>query len=315
MQRINGFLNLDEYFNEIKNNKSLSDVDLETLGYILPSDYKWNQCWLKINNEYYYFKVTRNLYHELIVSECAKFLGVDTIDYDLAIFENSEGVISKSYHKKGYNYTSGTKILLKYILDNNYGILEDMGFDKSELEKKEFDIVDYINNLEIIWQALEQRYKKIDIRKLIDKFILFFMFNILIGQIDGMAQNWEIEENDKEIDLVPFYDGSSAFYYDEEFDDPYGSLSTNFKDKNRNNYVILEEFLNISSTEYINLFLAKYELLDYNNFISIIEKVENKIEIGIPNRDKQNIIESYLKNRENIEMVISKISKSRKRVK
>ena len=112
MRRISGFLDLNDYFR----NATISDEDIKEGANDI--DY-----WLKINGEEYYFKMTRNPYVELICYEIARFLGINATPYDLAIFNNYRGVISKSYRKEDCAYISGMRILRQYLkLDDNINV-------------------------------------------------------------------------------------------------------------------------------------------------------------------------------------------------
>jgi len=295
MKRINGWLDLDDYFDNIMVQNNLNKIDLLERNYITASIYPGIHYWLEIDNESYYFKELDILesFIEVIVSECANFLGVDAVQYDLAIFKRYNGVISKSFKKDNCNYISGNEILYKYLNEENDIMLQEMGMNSNFFSLNDLDIelIDELNNLEIIWQAIEYYYRgqNIKIEPIMNKLVLYFIFNILIAQTDAMSQNWELEENGKEVSLVPYFDGEFAFNDTNIFQ---MFITTNFKDQYLNNYEILKEFLTVSSEEHINLFLEKYELFDIENFMIILENVEKKIGVEIPNDIKNIIIDN-----------------------
>lgn len=311
LERVNGFLDLDKYYEEVKRIQGYSDFDLFLDEFIKESYYSFGHYWLNINGEYYYYKWTPDIYEELIVSECAKLLNIDAVEYDLAIFRETEGVISKSYRKYGYIYFSGMDILYDYLIDeNNHESLKQMGCDLIHLQElhTNSDKAEYLNNLEVIWQALEYRYKKLKrnapINELMEGLIKYFCLNILIGQYDAFPQNFEIGESKDNIYLAPYYDGSQSF--GKQCYDPRQSMSVSYEDRNTNNYRVLEEFFKISSQDYINVFMEMYNTLTVDTFLNILKNIEEKIGKSLPEMTKKRIIERYIANREDIERVINK---------
>lgn len=310
MKRVNGFLDLDDYFKNLKEQKNLNNFEFLLQDYVLESDYKEHHYWLKINNEYYYFKPSGSIYEEIMASECAKFLGISSSEVDLAIFHNFEGIISKSYRKENCNYISLLDILQKYLINNkNTNILEQMGYvldiEIEDLEDELF-ISKEINNLEIIWQALDEKYQnKEEISKIMHDLVLRFILNILILQNDAEPQNYEIEESENEINLMPFIDGELCFMHSEFFES-YSSLAINFNDID-NNYDHLREFLKISSQEYIDLFLEKFDLLTLEQFNIIFKNIEKRIKVEIPTNIKKRIILSYKINRKKIDDILEEM--------
>lgn len=310
LERVNGFLDLDKYFEEVKRIQGYSDLDLFLDEFIVESYYANGHYWLNINGEYYYYKWTVDLYEELIVSECAKALGIDAVTYDLAIFRESEGVISKSYRKNGYIYMSGMDILYDYLIDeNNHEFLKQMGCNLEHLEwlHTKSDKAEYLNNLEIIWQALEYRYRKlgrcVDISNIMNGLISQFSLNILIGQYDAFPQNFEIGESKENVYLAPYYDGSASF--GKECYEPKQSMSVSYEDKDTSNYRVLQEFFKVSSQEFIDIFIEKFNTLTLEKLFEIIKSVEEKIGKELPKMTKTRIIERFTANREDIKTVIN----------
>lgn len=310
MQRENGFLNLDKYFEKLKRENNLSDIDMFLDDYVVLSDYCTEHYWLKINGEYFYFKNTPDLYEELIASECARYLGIPSVSYDLAIFNGKEGVISKSYQRDDCNYVSGTRVLSDYASDKNNRIyLEQMGYSYDELMQLRKELkAEYINVLEIIWQAIEYRYRdsklKVNYENIMHNLISQFCLNILIGQYDAFPQNREIEERKSEVNLVPYFDGGWAFRnFKKEL--PFQSMSVGFHDKGLNNFQILETFLRVSSNEFVSTFISQFDILNEDAFKQIIVQVENKIGAKIPSLTKERIINSFVDNRNAILEVLA----------
>ena len=299
MKRANGFLNIDGYF--IKKYKR--KYPEEFIKKINDTHYI-----IEIDGDKYYFKKTKYPYTELLAYEAASFLEIPAIEYDLAYFQSMHGVISKDYKKDDANYISGQDILFQYL--KNMWELEKMGLMSNEYNRFSHNapFSFNINNLEVIWQAIETRYKKlkidIDIKSIMDNLILYFIFNILTLQCDGMSQNWVLEEKEEGVSLAPIFDNEMCFLLNEKLGLPNSNLSTNFNDIGRGNYKILEEFLKISSEEYVNLFQEKFNMLTIETFNRLINNVESKIESQIPMKIKEEYIKLFNFNRQNIEEVL-----------
>lgn len=299
MKRINGFIDLDEYFENI----NVSKYDIKEGNN--DTDY-----WLKINGTTYYFKYTQRPYVELICYEIANFLGINAVSYDLAIFRNFKGVISKSYRKENCNYVSGTTILKDYLkFKENINNLKEMG-----LQGKNYFLNMYlprdINNLEVIWQAIEQRYnrmeKDIDIENIMYNLVLLFIFNTLTLQNDGLPHNWELEESKNGVCLVPIFDNEYCLALDDR-ENSFSNFNVSFNDSNKSNIDILESFLNISSKEYVSLFIEKFNSLTSEVFLELLNIVEDKIKDKIPENLRNEYIVAFNKNRENIDLLLSEI--------
>lgn len=311
MIRRNGFLDIDTYFQELMKEKNLRYDDLYFDGYITPKIYNDNHFLLLVDGKEYYFKPTRNIYEELIVSECAKQLDIDHVEYDLAIFNGIEGVISENYKKEHNDYIPGVKILYDYFRDDaNKEILQQMGLDFNQIENSYNSVVvaEAIQNLEIIWQALEYRYKDDyqSVENIMHNLLEHFMLNMLIGQKDGHPLNWEIEESLEGNSLVPYYDGGESF---DDYDEPHSFIAVSYKDKFKDNYIVLEEFFKVSSDDFIESFIDKFNRLNSTVFYEIIRKVESKIGIRLPYRTIGRITNAFEDNRDMIENIINKYRK------
>lgn len=309
MNRINGFLNIDGYFIKKYKRKYVDGLikKVSDIHYVVT-----------IDGEDYYFKKTKNFYNELLAYEVATFLGVNVVPYDLAVFQNMYGVISKDFKKKNCNYISGQELLFMYSrMPKSLNYLTNMGLKQTE--NNQFpDNAPYsynINNLEIIWQAIEHRYKKlgiyVDLEKIMNELVMYFIFNILVMQNDGASQNWVLEESEYGVNLCPFFDNAETFTIDEDKELPVSNLSTNFNDVGLGNYRILEEFLKVSDQAYIDLFKEKFESLTEEAFLQLIQRVENKIECSLKEDVKDKYLIMFRQNKEKIEEILNNLNKSR----
>lgn len=312
MERKDGYLDLNKYFEEIKLKKNCKYYDLLVAGIIEPSTYCNDHFWLNIEGEKYYYKPSYCAYHELLAYHIAKELGYNATYCDLATFtikstetEDNKGIISKSYRKSNCKYITGTQILEEYY-NARPNEVKEMGLnDDWKLYYDGPYFVD-MNNLEIIWQALEFKYKnnpKANIEKLVKQLAENYIFFILIMANDKGSQNWEIEESENEINVCPIIDNEMIFYNTNTT----VAFSTSFEDSDKSIKESIRKFLTISSREYINLFINKFNALDIEMLYRCIEKVEKQTETNMPEELKNEIIKNYTLNREAITEVLQEL--------
>jgi len=299
MERINGFLCIDECVRKIANEEK-------------------GHYWVYINGVEYYFKPAYfedGLFcGELIAYYGSKILGIKSCFYDLAILDGKKGYISKSLRGNDVKLVSGEVILGDYLasykvvkgnLIKSIDIIKDMGFDEADIveeiqseEVRNF-CADYINNLEIIWQALEDRYSdKIDIADVMYEFILMYLFTILFKDMDKHPANWMIVEGKNGINLAPLFDNELIL------SDCYdcSCLSVDFKDFS-GIMKSLMVFFEVSSLEYFELFVNMFERI-VKNFELVFDMVEKQIGVKIDLVKRAYIMEMFDKNSQTIREVI-----------
>lgn len=304
MKRINGFWDLDGYFYKIEDAHPENINYLYSEGLIVETDI-YNHYWLKIEGEKYYFKETRHHYQELISEEIARFLGYETAEYDLAYFNGIKGVISKSFKKEDAQYISGAEILKDYY-DSDPNTINEMGLREDWNNYFKEPYYSEMNNLEIIWQALEHRYKndgRVNIAVLMSQIVDLYIFSVLISHSDRISLNWEIEEG-SEIKIAPFFDNENSFFEETEV-----YLSTSFSDNRALPQESIRTFLSVSDAMFRDRFIAKFEELTEEAMKEIFEKVEKKIEAKIPEKQKEYILKNFCENRNNIEEVINELKR------
>lgn len=268
MNRVNGFLFLDDYY----------------LDKVEDSSYAPSHKWLTIDGERYYFKYTNSPYSEMIAYEIAKLLDIEAIEYDLAIYDGYAGVISKDYRQNDCKYIPGYMICLEYFM-KNLDTMKQMGLEKVTIcdeynEPYTFES----NNLENIWQALEFKYKdypREEVLKVMYKIVEQFIFTLLTASPDKGSQNWDVIEKAHSLDLVPLYDNEGIY----EFSNVSMGMSVGFEDNNFDVKKVIEKFLKISSSEYIEMFLDKYYKLKEFGMENILKIIEEKTEYEILFKD------------------------------
>lgn len=310
MERINGYLWIDDC------ERVLIDKDK-------------NQHWVYISGEEYFFKPMffTGVYNELIGYYAAKILGIDACYYDLAVLNGECGYISKSLRGKDIKLVSGEELLGDYlssVSDNGISaidVVSNMGIDKRSLDdiKEEMEYegyvvycADYVNNLEVIWQALEYRYgNSVNIKELMDQFIMMYIYVILMGDADKHCCNWMVIESDNSVRLAPLFDNELIFT---EISNT-TKYSVGFKDDNWYFYTSLEEFFYISSCEYCELFIEMFEKLK-NDFNSIFERIKGQIGVEIPVDVREKTVKKFNIHCDKINWIITEYrKKGLKRVK
>lgn len=285
MRRVDGFLDLSNE-EKVRHIKYYGDI-------------------LLINGKEYFYKFSETPYNEVICSELANILAINCVQYDLAYYEK-KGVVSENYKKPGAKYINGSKLLEKfYYKDRKF--LNEMGLNKFEWENYEGPNYYHMNNLEIIWSCLDTLYKdypKEQRQKCLVDLIMQFIFMILTAQYDRGSYQWELEITDDTISVVPMFDNEASF----SVVDVWTGMSTNFNDFHGEPAEVLEEFLSISSREFIDLFLEKYNILTEEKFIEILNLVEKKIQCEIPIGVKAEVIAGFVINRKRLEKVLQKLN-------
>lgn len=286
MHRVDGFLDLKDY---------TKDAD------------SYYRDFIQIKDKKYFCKTTNNPYHELICSEIANMLGVNCVQYDLGLFKGYKGVISECYRKDDATYISGYEVLEKFYTEKKEFVNE-MGlanFDWRENWEGPYYI--HMNNLEIIWPSLFYlycKYPEAQLQKCVNDLVLQFILMILTGQYDRGAYQWELEITEEAISVVPMFDNEASFH----LVNASTGMSTSFADCEQSPSVVLKEFLTISSSEYVDLFLEKFNLLTEDAFIKIIHAVEHKIMAAIPLDVCDNLLTNFKINRTNIEKVLKELN-------
>lgn len=304
MERIDGYLVIDGC------KKVMSDKDKD-------------HYWVYINGEEYYFKELDNPYNELLGYNACKYLGIDACYTDLAILDGKCGIISKSLRDNSSKLVSGDELLGEYLA-HNFDVIKDMGFvGEIAARVKEYGLGDttrylssiYINNLEIIWQALEDRYKGLtNIGEIMEQFVSMYMFTIIFADIDKHPGNWYIMECENSVRLAPIFDNGDILIGYEDGYEPNNVIacfSTNFSDHEVNQINSLKTFFEISSYEYFLMFVSMFDKA-VMNFDEIINLCEKQIGREIPKYEKEKIIVSFNKTQEKIQEVIDEYKKRKR---
>lgn len=242
-----------------------------------------------IDNKKYYYKSSkaRKVYNELIAEELAHDYGISNAHYDIAHHNGRLGPLSLNVHQE---------------TDKVYTI-EDILKEAFKL-----NFIEDKNTLEDIWTALEHKYKNKEIvEQLMNEIVDVFIFDILIANSDRNTGNLTIIENENGIHVGPLFDNENMLDIDsimhgqyllgiDETDMDFGNFDYNF----------LEQFLNISTDEYLDYFIEKYKIIREENILDVFKRVEARIDYPMNPDVCKLIVDGFSKNRKMIDKILEK---------
>ena len=285
MRRIEGFIDINRMLEKGELKKLEDNTDF---GFIP----KNMSVFIDDNNEIYFFKYLTigNPYGELIAEEVLKDLNLPHAEYDLAIYNGEKGVLTKNFRKKDKEYISGEELLLDYI--------EVLGYNPEEVE------LEYFNNLQTIWNALEYRYrnspnKEKIVEKLMNQLVNLFIFDIMIENFDRYCRNYLIEEGKDDINLAPIFDN-------ETIGCDYNSVSlTVDEDSHTSSWIEeLKKFIYVSDSKSKDIILEKLKVISGENIDNILYRIERKTGYPVPDGIVGEYIKEFLKQKERIEKIL-----------
>ncbi len=235
--------------------------------------------------EIYFYKCVDHPYNELVVFYLLQDFGLNSLEYDLASLGTLEGVLSKNFKKKDVNYTYIGDILIHYW---------QMDFA---------DIEDY-NNLEDIWDALENRYQNYEnkreiVEKLMRTIVDIFLFDIICGNQDRHSGNLLIAESQDHVD-IQLFDNERILSQREMV-----SLTVNDRSL-QNIWMALKTFLRISSEEFQKIIIEKLWIISDDNLFSVFQKIKDQTGYEVPKREKDYYLIGFQKHREKLIRMLQK---------
>lgn len=221
--RNNGYIDLNLYFMQKygKSRAYLADIleltETEQLG-------ARDKFWFNFEDKKVMYKSafmdSYEEYAEVIMTELAKCLRIESAQYDLALMKfddnkMTKGIITYNFKKEGCKYLVGSEIILsvyrRYIADNP-DLIKELGLEG--LEREDY-IVNKLNNLENIWFILDLYFKD-EVNKseiiadIMNQLVSVLMFDVLTNQGDRHSDNWMLEFDGPRVRLAPLYDNSNA---------------------------------------------------------------------------------------------------------
>lgn len=331
--RINGRLDLDEYFSQ---RGAKNCVDLEELAnqgliepeisgicdkfWILSSDNNERIALFKVSEANSYAD-----YAELLAEEMAKVMEIKTAHYDLATFNGMNGVISYNFLDEYDSIYHGTDIILDYYdekIEDSAELLSMYGLTSKDLID---DVCLKLNNLEDIWSIIEHKYKDYNnksgiVKRVMDGLVDKLIFDVLTNNVDDHSENWGIIDTDSGKYLAPMYDNSrvlglyknvvveKALRQKQDEEPPLYLTVDNSSDKYPAE--VLDKFLRISSSEYVDLVKEKISLLQ-EHVCEIPEMVEARTGVQMSDFLKRYFNESIANNLETASTIVDKYDRKR----
>lgn len=330
MKKVNGYIDLEEHFKEITKKDKIDQYYLEDKKIIKSSNTGTSAMfWFKYMDVNILFKAFNNeysIYSELVSEELATELGLPNALYDMAKFQKYTGVITYDYKKIEYEYINLGRILTFYlenvlINENNENTYKHKLVDNSDINS-----LDLLNNLEDIWNALEfylYNNKVFDkeiipsiIPKLMSQLTDYFSFQLISGNYDMHYKNitLAIKKDGSNALLAPLFDNEDMFKLSEDltyetYETPRLMLEREDLVYKNHKYDILEKYLKISSSEFVDRFFSMIESLNENTIYHLIARVEIKTGVEMPHGIKREISTSFNHNLKEIKKIVEQTKK------
>ena len=223
--------------------------------------------WIKIDNDWYYFKPIQSILYldnELICEIIAKYFEIDSIHNEFAIINrnnvNYYGLLSKSICVNKYKYMRTRDLELKQY--NNITFLKDYN--------KFIDVTNYDEFIK-------------ELKKL-------FIFDLYCNQIDRHYNNLLFKTtfvNNKinTINLAPLFDYELSFYNKKIYEYSNALAKLNIKQKNNIRTIQNDEYfqmlirkvLDANMDYFIEELIKKYNIKVSNNYIKTYKNQDRKI--------------------------------------
>lgn len=282
MKKSDGYLQLDfslDYENLVKD-KIITPLDRNKKSFY-------------VNSLNAFFKETDNGYLHLLGFEIGKLLNIDVVHYMLIDIITSNdtyrGVLSNNFNEDGYKLISVSKIIEEYLLNTN--------------EKINYNDM----NLELLYKAFSFHYNNnlMIVDKIMNQIKEYFLFDVLIGNIDNGKYNYEILENDKTAKMTPYFDFGQIFKFG----------STRFTVSDNGNFDIYDNLFFFLEKEqnYITYFKNMYNILTPDKVLDIFTKIEAENGIKINENEKNIMFLLYARHYQCLGNVLNKLNSKRKK--
>lgn len=298
MTRKEGFIEVDKMLQEAGIDTTGFDTILASpLVHIIKDNTTGIHFSFKYEGETYFYKhsfyiknglkIVINSYNELVAEELSKDFGISCIDYDLAILNSNQGVLSKNYKQEGIIYISGNELLQEFV-NNAHGRR--------------------YNTLENIWDALEYHYqnhqnKRAIISGLMKQIVNIYLYDIITCQIDRHSKNWEIMEKEDNRNIASLYDNSMILESKEE--NAVVSLGIDFIWADYESlWESIKQFQKVSSEEFTNIIKEKLWIISEENLNKVFERIEAKTGYPMPEERKNFYLNNYQEHKKRLEEIL-----------
>jgi hypothetical protein len=158
---------------------------------------------------------------EKITAELCKLLNIPHAEYELAIYQNQKGIISKSFLPNNARLVLGNEILASQFMDYPQEISNP---SHHTLDNIFTTFQNLCVNLPLNWQPVE------GIQTAIDTFIGYLLLDAWIGNSDRHHENWAFINVQGKDYLAPTYDHGSSLGRNESDEKRKARLQTKDKD-------------------------------------------------------------------------------------
>jgi len=278
--RNNGYLelNFNSTYQELISSSIISPLD------------RHKQCFYINDLKLFFKEENERIYYELIGSKIASILGINHVDYDMIKIKTNDktfnGVVSKDYREEGYNLIYIDEVLKTYQRDHD---INDNYFNEMNLDHIQKALYYYFSN-----------YKDKDMitSSIVNEIIAYYMFDLLLGNIDNGRYNYEIMVSSDTAKNSPYCDFGLTFNFN-------STMLTVKKDTGNDIYdnikLLLEEY-----PEVYEKFLYMYNKLTPSALEEIFKLVKEDIKTTIPNNIKNILFLSYSSHYEKIGKILNK---------
>ena len=268
--------------------------------------------WINLDNQSYLFKTCdskKEIVCNLLVQKIASEEKISVVETRFATLGYYFGELSKNYRKKDCNYLMGSQILHEYylFLQKEKRLTELPIFQIENLPKEE--ILDQMNNLETIWQALNFHYTALHyinknqiVAEIMEDLIKRFCIDFLTMQKDRYNENWEIEENSRtnHATLTPLFDSNQSFSIF-DFSPKMGVIDNSYT---HNSTALLKNFLSFSEHDTVEYFKNLVEKNTPEKLEQDLKEILKENNIYLATEEQKEIIDNYEKHYNRIQQVL-----------
>ena len=268
--------------------------------------------WINLDNQSYLFKTCdskKEIVCNLLVQKIASEEKISVVETRFATLGYYFGELSKNYRKKDCNYLMGSQILHEYyiFLQKEKRLTELPIFQIENLPEEE--ILDQMNNLETIWQALNFHYTALHyinknqiVAEIMEDLVKRFCIDFLTMQKDRYNENWEIEENiqTNHATLTPLFDSNQSFSIF-DFSPKMGVIDNSYT---HNSTALLKNFLSFSEHDTVEYFKNLVEKNTPEKLEQDLKEILKENNIYLATEEQKEIIDSYEKHYNRIQQVL-----------
>lgn len=254
--------------------------------------------WLSNGKQEGIYKVvfSISLYRELLFPTILKNIKVSTVKNDLATYQNTYGIFSKSYHPLNTKTYSFKELIQKYC-EEVHNICYEF----------EYNISDMLNILKWICIINHIEFQE-DIIK--HELFLSFIIQILLANDDNNPKNMEIYF-DNTLKFSPFFDFDYYGYIyleNKSIRNYYFGFYTDRSTEKPGTYIeTIKHFKNYATKEEMDTFMTYLEQLQALKINAQYEEIETQINAQIPEAMKLKLKKDYESNLRNVDVLIKKV--------